>query len=269
LFKADSGKRAAGRAHQSTVRGLNDGFSGARNYMKQGTQQARSDIMAGRDQALGYLDQGTSEAQGYYQDALPAWQQLFQRGTAGYDAYSDALGVNGAEGNARARESFQASPGYEWQLDQGINAINRRRAAGGMLASGNADIDAIEYATGLANQDWYNRLGYLQPYMGASQNAAQGQTGVYDSLARLMQGTGVNKANVATGAATNLANLSSDQARALADLIYKTRTGVGLAGAQLAENRYAAEQQAGANQLGALMGLLNLGTSFIPKPGEQ
>ena len=40
--------------------------------------------------------------------------------------YMNSLGLNGAAGNQAAVNAFQTGPGYDFQMHQGLNAINRR-----------------------------------------------------------------------------------------------------------------------------------------------
>ena len=131
----------------------------------------------------------------------------------GTSLYLDSLGVNGAAGNQNADNSFQAGPGYEFTLGQGLDAINRRRAAGGMLNSGNADIDAITYGTGLANQtygDWQNRLaGLISPELAATQGAASGRAGVDSQIASLYGTDAANRVGVAGNVAQGTAGANS------------------------------------------------------------
>lgn len=59
-----------------------------------------------------------------------------------------------------APKDFQQSPGYQWQLDQGLRAATNAQAARGMGKSGAAMKELNTYAQGLANQDygnWWNR----------------------------------------------------------------------------------------------------------------
>src|SRR5690348_10984822 len=49
---------------------------------------------------------------------------------------------------------FQGSPGFKFQMDQGINAIDNSAAAKGF--TGNTLKDLMTYGQGLANQDYYN-----------------------------------------------------------------------------------------------------------------
>jgi hypothetical protein len=159
---------------------------------------------------------------------------LAQKYGAGTGLYLDALGTNGAAGNARATGAFQAGPGYQFALDQGLNALNRRRAAGGMLDSGNADLDAVKFGTGLADQtygDWLTRLGGLvNPELSATSGAASGKAGIQGGLASL-----------ATNKASDLTNILGT-------------TTSGMAGAN---NLQAQGEAAGARNL------LGLGTSFL------
>lgn len=118
----------------------------------------------------------------------------------------DSLGVNGAAGNANAVNAFQTGPGYNFALDQGNNAINRRRAAGGMLNSGNADIDALKFGQGLANQEygnWQTKLGAFAPLeANATSQAATGRAGVDTNIASLYSTDASNRAGVAGNVAT-------------------------------------------------------------------
>lgn len=55
---------------------------------------------------------------------------------------------------------FTKDPGYQFTLGQGLQAIDRRKAAQGGLLTGGTDKARANYATGLANQtfnDFYNR----------------------------------------------------------------------------------------------------------------
>lgn len=143
-------------------------------------------------------------------DPLAALGQKYGQGTS---LYMDSLGVNGASGNQNAVNSFQAGPGYEFTLGQGLDALNRRRASAGMLNSGNADIDALTYGTGLANQtygDWQTRLaGLINPELQATSGAATGRAGVDTQIAGLYGTDAANRVGVAGNVATGTAGANS------------------------------------------------------------
>ena len=113
----------------------------------------------------------------------------------------NAYGLGGPEGTAAAQSAFQAGPGYQFAIDQGMDALNRRRAAGGMLNSGNADVDAMKFGQGIANQEygnWRTGLGDLSKTgIAALGAAAQGQGQGYTNLANLAQTYGTNQTGIA------------------------------------------------------------------------
>ena len=85
-------------------------------------------------------------------------------GKLGAGRYADAMGLNGADGYARAEEAFRAGPGYQFALDQGLDAVARKGSAMGRLDSGNTDLDLMRYATGYADQAWGNWMNGLSNY---------------------------------------------------------------------------------------------------------
>ncbi|WP_205757758.1 hypothetical protein, partial [Lactobacillus crispatus] len=100
------------------------------------------------------------------------------------------------------------TPGYQFQLQQGNNAINAAAAANGTLNSGNQAIALSNYNQGLAGTTYNNYVSQLQPYLNASNAAAGGiantytglgnaTAGQYDTLANLgwQQQTGIGNAN--------------------------------------------------------------------------
>lgn len=112
----------------------------------------------------------------------------------------NALGLNGAAGNAAASAAFTNNPGYSGAINAGLDVINRRRAAGGMLNSGNADQDAQTFGQNLQNQQYNNWLtnlsGVNNNALTATAGTAQGQAGVYGDLASLANNNATNQTNL-------------------------------------------------------------------------
>ena len=119
---------------------------------------------------------------------------------------------------------FQQSPGYQYQLDEGMKAIRRAAAARGLLGSGTRLKEAGRFATSLANQDYNNYLNRLASFGGLSQsvnqntnalgaNAAQGlaQSALDAGTARASGFAG--QSNAITGTANNLLALLLSQGR--------------------------------------------------------
>ena len=94
-------------------------------------------------------------------------------GKSGAGLYADALGVNGADGSARATGAFQTSPGYQFGLEQGEQSIMRNNSALGRLQSGNTDVDLMRYGVGAANSEYGDWLGRLSGYNGMYGNGVQ------------------------------------------------------------------------------------------------
>lgn len=153
-------------------------------------------------QGQGYIDTANNQATGYLGDVGNLFKGLSDQsgGLSGMGLYGDALGVNGADGTARARDAFQSSPGYEFQLDQGLDALERRAGAQGRLSSGQTGLDTLGFAQGLANQDYNNWLsnlsGYGQQQAGLYTTGLQGQAGALSDLANLATGTGDRRLNL-------------------------------------------------------------------------
>ena len=148
---------------------------------------------------------------------------------AGSKLYADAMGVNGAEGAARAKAAFFAGPGYQANLDTAIEALNRRRNAAGSLLSGNADADAIKLGSDHANNTWQAWLAGLSPYNNLNLSAASGVADAGKTLGNL----GVTEANLLNEAGRAKSAVATGQGNSLADIA--NRYFGGLAGFDTAE----------------------------------
>jgi hypothetical protein len=167
----------------------------------------------------GYLDTGLTGSKDALNSARGAYAPLSALATKygqGTDMYLNSLGLNGAAGNTAATDAFQAGPGYQFQMNQGLDAINRQRAAAGMLGSGNAGIDAMTYGQGLANQaygGWQSNLsGLNNNALTATAGAATGQAGVDTNLANLYQQDATNRIGLQGNVTSGLASANNTQA---------------------------------------------------------
>lgn len=121
--------------------------------------------------------------------AIGGYQPYVDAGADATGMYSNALGLNGADGNATATGAFQAGPGYQFAMDQGTNAALRGASAAGMINSGNTLTALSQYGQGLANQEYGGWLDRLSGLSGQGLAATNGQAGALGSLASLYQGT--------------------------------------------------------------------------------
>lgn len=82
--------------------------------------------------------------------------------------------------------AFQASPGYQFRLNEGINALNRVAAARGQLFSGNQVKEAQNYASGLASQEYGNYINQLMGLGNLGLSAASNQANLGMSAAPML-----------------------------------------------------------------------------------
>lgn len=219
IFSSSDGKEAAANANKARTTGLQQGF----------------------DQASGYLNKGLTGATEQYDKAGALFDTWYKSGSDAETARANALGLNGAEGNAAAVDAFQAGPGYEFAVNSGLDAIDRRAASRGMLGSGNTNADSITFSQGLANQEWQQYLTNLGAVSGSGQTAASNQASQLDQLASTINNTNSNIGNLA----------------------WQKETGVGNSQAQMYQDQYAAEQAASANMWSAIFGVGDLAAKFM------
>jgi hypothetical protein len=115
-------------------------------------------------------------------------QSTSQSGNQSYDYLKNALGstvssgvnsastyadaINGGSGADASYKKYQASTGFQDQLQQGSNAVSGQYAAKGALNSG-ATLKALtKYGSNLAQQNYSNYLGNLATSAGLGNSAA-------------------------------------------------------------------------------------------------
>lgn len=70
--------------------------------------------------------------------------------------------------------SFKQSPDYQFALTQGLQGLDRSAAARGGLSSGGHSADVMNYAGGLASQNYNNYYNRLAGLSGTGQTTASG-----------------------------------------------------------------------------------------------
>lgn len=129
--------------------------------------------------------------------------------------------------NGASMRALEASPGYQFRVNQGMNALNTGWAARGLLNSGAAQKAAITFGQNIGSEEYNNRFNQL----------AQ------------QQGVGLSAGNALAGVGTTFANNVGNQNNALASVI---------------ANSALARGQANANVWGTAAGALGqIGGSFV------
>lgn len=126
-------------------------------------------------------------------------------GAAAVDQQANLLGLHGADAANTAMGEFTSSPGYQYQLTQGLNAIDHGAAASGMLRSGNTLRAEQTLGNNLASSDFGNYYNRLAGLTSVGQNAA---TGVGN--AGLQTAAGIASTN--TSGANQLSNIYGNEA---------------------------------------------------------
>lgn len=188
---------------------FSDLFGGADNA----AQAQIAAIQQGQQQAQGNIAQGNQALTTNYTAGLQPFLQNYAASQPGVAQLGNALGLNGPAGSQSALANFETSPGYQFQLGQGDNAINAGAAANGTLNSGNQALALSKFNQGLAGTTANNYISQLTPYLGYSTQGAAGVGGLYSGLGNQLNANQSNLANLNYGAAT-----SSGNAQASADL---------------------------------------------------
>lgn len=136
----------------------------------------------------------------------------------GYKALDTLAGLYGVGDKAiDPTAALEATPGYQFQKSEGLQAIDRRNAASGALNSGGADKARIRYAEGIAASNYDSYANKLAALAGVGQSAtgstaAAGQSAT-NAITSAYGTNGANQAAAATAAgnarASSYANIGS------------------------------------------------------------
>jgi hypothetical protein len=185
--------------------------------------------------AGGLIQSGTAgkagaQAQRNLQMILPQMQTNFVNTLAGYQPYTEAgqqgltattdlLGLNGPDAADAAMKMYQTSPGYQWQMEQGLRGVDAGAASKGILRSG-ATIKAEDtFAQGLANSDfgqYYNRLSALS---GQGLTAAGGVATANQNLIANEEGNATAQNTALTGTANAQNSILGNTASGLGNTV--------------------------------------------------
>lgn len=211
------------------------GFNPKKNEAaaERANQARQTGLRTGEDRAFGEFDTGLTGAKGEYDKALGLYSDYLKTGAGASSAYSDALGLNGPEGNARSVAAFRTAPGYGFAVDEANNAVMRNASQLGMLGSGNT-MDAIRARTqGMADQQYQTYLDNLFRLSGQGLTATDKSAGIITGYGDKVYGTGMAKGAMA----------------------HDTETGIGQSESQMEADKVAARNTATKNMWEAILGV--------------
>lgn len=163
---------------------------------------------------LGDLDTALSGALSQYDTAGTQVQPYADAGTSALDQLKAALGLSGDSARDQFVNNFRTSPGYQFQMDQGVKALDSSAAAKGGLYSGAQGKALTTFGQGLADQDYSSFLDRLTGLVSGGQNAASNLATLIGSKASAILGTGGDKANVRLGGLGAISNAINQGASA-------------------------------------------------------
>lgn len=183
-----------------------------------GANQAKNDqingINAGLTAATGQINQGSSALTSNYTSGLAPFLNNYAQAQGGVGQLQNLLGLNGASGSNSAMQTLQGTPGYQFALGQGNNAVNAAAAANGTLNSGNQALALQHFGSGLADQTYQSAVSNLMPFLSSSNSSAAGIGGLYSGLGTQLNANSGTLANLNNNAQLGIANAQASSALA-------------------------------------------------------
>lgn len=179
---------------------------GARNAAMWGADL----LNQGQDRVLGELGAGYDKSSSYLGQAGGLYNELTDQGRSGLNRYNSLTQGSGED----IQRALEGTGGYQFNLGQGLQALQRTRAAQGMLNSGNTDTDTMSFASGLASNTLGQERQALMPYLGMYQQGIAGQAGNYGQQAGLTTDYYTGRANTLDDTTKNIVGLGTDAFKA-------------------------------------------------------
>lgn len=177
------------------------------------------DYLNRTDPTYGYWDRAQEQGQGYYNSALDTWDNTLKQVRADNQSYLN-LGEQGAAGYSGLLtnpSSITSDPGYQFQLSQGAQTLDRSAAAKGKLFSGGAQAAQQQYGQNYASTYLDNVLARYRGAIDVGQKAvsevdnaglatASGKSSIYSQLAGLATQTAAAKSAIGQNQGTAYMN---------------------------------------------------------------
>lgn len=170
------------------------GLFGGDGYQKS-ADDMRQYLQAGLSYANPLIQAGRQQAMERYQQGIDPFAALSGTGTQGINQYGNLVGLGSMDPQA-VSNYLQQTPGYQFNLQQGLQGIDRGAASRGMLTSGNTLNAEQQYGAGLASNTYQQALQALNPYFQLANVGAVGQGKLYGDLGNLLNTSLGNQANL-------------------------------------------------------------------------
>ena len=168
------------------------------------TTNTLSQLYQGIQGTEAYKDMARAQ-QAANQQALNAVSPFQQAGTAAQTQLSSLLGLSGND-NEEILAQLQSTPGYQYRLNQGTQALERSQAARGNLLSGRAVQEAQQLGQGLAEQSYNDYVKQLQQQAGQGLAAGATMSPLYQTGGNISAGQTYAEQNLLNQTLANLLN---------------------------------------------------------------
>jgi hypothetical protein len=137
-------------------------------------------------------------------------------GTSALSMYQNMLGL-GSQG-AAGMNAYQQTPGYQFRMQSGVDALDKSAAASGTLMSGAQQKALTEYGQNFATNEYQNSLanvaGLTNLGYGAASNQASSISNLYGSLSNTLAQTYAAKGQAQSGLISGIMNGGSSMGAA-------------------------------------------------------
>ncbi len=160
--------------------------------------------------ALTAAQQNDALQQQIYNSNVALAQPYITGGDTAESELSGFLGLGGDQAKINAAfQNYLNSTGYQFNRDQGLDAVTQNKAVSGLLNSGSALKALDAYGTGLADQYGQQYVGDLQTLTDTGQRAAGSLTGAGQAYANAVSSNNTSAATAAGNAAIAGANIDT------------------------------------------------------------
>lgn len=200
---------------QNALASLATGYGDVKNYGDYAQNALSGALAAGNGAWNTAYNAGT----GYLGNALDEWDSKYAQVRTDNKPYMDLgyQGVAGYSGLLKDPSSIASDPGYQFQLGEGVNALDRSAASRGLLLSGSQQKAIDKYGQDFASTYLDKVLGRYNTAINQGQTAqarvdnasmatAAGKSGVYNALAKLGTTTASGMSNLASTLGQSSAN---------------------------------------------------------------
>jgi len=131
-------------------------------------------------------------------------QPYVQSGADANARLSSLLGLGGNSSQQSISDALTSTPGYQFRLNQGQQALERSQAARGGLFSGRALKASQEYGQGLAEQEYQNAVNNLSQQSGQGLNASGAMSNLYSDAGGVGAASAIGRTNITNGLLSSL-----------------------------------------------------------------